>query len=144
MKRTVSAAAALLAGSAGAVGLAGTAVAETPALPSELPTDGSTAQAAHHTATTLHSAEKVVGDVVSAPGASARSGDDVPAVPAGLPGHDQPVPGIADAHSVDETSGVLPEDLRRRDGASAPSTGGDLLGDSPLGGLLGGLPISGR
>ncbi|MCI2421927.1 hypothetical protein MOQ72_31280 [Saccharopolyspora sp. K220] len=65
MKRTLTAAAAVLASSAGAVGFAATAnAAETPQLPAELPTDNNLAQTAYHFAGTLHSAKQTVGDVV--------------------------------------------------------------------------------
>ena len=81
MKRTLTAAATLLAGSAGVVGFAGTAAAaDTPQLPAELPVDNSVAQTAYHAVGTMHSATKVVGDVVPAPdeltGSSARAADD--------------------------------------------------------------------
>lgn len=80
MKRTLTAAATLLAGSAGVVGFAGTAAAaDTPQLPAELPVDNSVAQTAYHAAGTMHSATQVVGDVVPAPdkltGSSARAAD---------------------------------------------------------------------
>ncbi|SDY12802.1 hypothetical protein SAMN05216215_102084 [Saccharopolyspora shandongensis] len=65
MKRTLTAAAAVLVGGAGAVGFAATAnAAETPQLPAELPTDNNLAQTAYHFAGTLQSAQQTVGDVV--------------------------------------------------------------------------------
>ncbi|MEV0082097.1 hypothetical protein [Saccharopolyspora sp. NPDC050642] len=65
MKRTLTAAAAVLVGGAGAVGFAATAnAAETPQLPAELPTDNNLAQTAYHFGGTLHSAQQTVGDVV--------------------------------------------------------------------------------
>ncbi|MGP4021499.1 hypothetical protein [Saccharopolyspora sp. 5N708] len=65
MKRTLTAAAAVLASGAGAVGFAATANAvESPQLPAELPTDNNLAQTAYHFAGTLHSAKQTVGDVV--------------------------------------------------------------------------------
>ncbi|WP_207954317.1 hypothetical protein [Saccharopolyspora elongata] len=65
MKRTLTAAAAVLVSGAGAVGFAATAnAAETPQLPAELPTDNNLAQTAYHFGGTLHSAQQTVGDVV--------------------------------------------------------------------------------
>src|SRR5262249_45541660 len=65
MKRTFTAAAAVLASSAGAVGLAATVHAvETPQLPAELPTDNNLAQTTYHFAGAVHSARLAVGDVV--------------------------------------------------------------------------------
>lgn len=66
MRRTLTAAA-VLAGSAGALGFAGTATAAgAPEFPAELPVDNGVANTAFHAAGTLHSATRVVGDVVSA------------------------------------------------------------------------------
>jgi hypothetical protein len=65
MKRTLTAAAAVLASGAGAIGFAAAAnAAETPQLPAELPTDNNLAQTAYHFGGTLHSANQAVGDVV--------------------------------------------------------------------------------
>lgn len=79
MKRTLTAAAAVLVGGAGAVGFASAAnAAETPQLPAELPTDNNLAQTAFHAAGTLHSAQQTVGDVVPlGKQLSGRSGDQV-------------------------------------------------------------------
>ncbi|MER7082911.1 hypothetical protein SAMN02982929_06854 [Saccharopolyspora kobensis] len=78
MKRTLTAAAAVLVSGAGAVGFAGAANAETPQLPAELPTDNNLAQTAFHAAGTLHSAQQTVGDVVPlGKQLSGRSGDQV-------------------------------------------------------------------
>ncbi|WP_010308072.1 hypothetical protein [Saccharopolyspora spinosa] len=65
MKRTLTAAAAVLVGGAGAVGFAAAAnAAEIPQLPAELPTDSNLAQTTYHVAGTLASAQQAVGDVV--------------------------------------------------------------------------------
>lgn len=65
MKRTLTAAAAVLVSGAGAVGFAATAnAAEPPQPPAELPTDNNLAQTTYHVAGTLASAQQTVGDVV--------------------------------------------------------------------------------
>lgn len=65
MKRTLTAAATVLVGSAGVVGMTGTANAvATPEPPANLPVDNNVAQTAYHAASGLHSATDVVGDVV--------------------------------------------------------------------------------
>ncbi|GAA0510457.1 hypothetical protein GCM10011581_00370 [Saccharopolyspora subtropica] len=99
MKRTFTAAAAVLASSAGAVGLAATAnAADTPQLPAELPTDNNLAQTTYHVAGTVHSAKRTVGDVVP-----------------------------------------VEEHLTGRTAPGGPLDGlGDILGGSPLRGVLGG------
>ncbi len=64
MKRTLTAAATVLVGSAGVVGMTGTANAvATPEPPANLPVDNNVAQTAYHAASGLHSATNVVGDV---------------------------------------------------------------------------------
>lgn len=80
MKRTLTAAAVLV-GSAGALGFAGTAnAAEARAFPAELPVDNNNvADAAYHLAGTVDSATRVVGDVVPAEKAiTTRAGDESP------------------------------------------------------------------
>ncbi len=65
MKRTLTAAAAVVAGSAGVVGFAGTAAAVAgPEFPAQLPVDNNVAKTAFHATGTVHSATKTVGDVV--------------------------------------------------------------------------------
>ncbi|MGW1678444.1 hypothetical protein [Saccharopolyspora sp. NPDC002376] len=97
MKRTLTAAAAVLVGGAGAVGFAGAANAEpvpmpapAPApgqLPAELPTDNNLAQTAFHAAGTLHSAQQTIGDVVPLDRQLAgRSGDPLGDLASGLLG----------------------------------------------------------
>ncbi|MDA3624802.1 hypothetical protein OU415_05080 [Saccharopolyspora sp. WRP15-2] len=94
MKRTLTAAAAVLVGGAGAVGFAGAANAEPvpmpPApgqLPAELPTDNNLAQTAFHAAGTLHSAQQTVGDVIPLDKQlTGRSGDPVGDLTGGLLG----------------------------------------------------------
>ncbi|WP_187351988.1 hypothetical protein [Allosaccharopolyspora coralli] len=77
MKRTLTAAATVLVGSAGVVGMTGTANAvATPEPPANLPVDNNVAQTAYHAASGLHSATDVVGDVV-------EMGDPVQTQPAG-------------------------------------------------------------
>ncbi len=121
MKRTLTAAATLVAGGAGVVGFAGTAAADTPQLPAELPVDNNVAQTAYHTAATMDSATKVVGDVVPAPekltGQSARSADG--GGPLGLLGLDKLV----------KNSPL--GDVTGKSAAPAASDGGG----APLGGL---------
>ncbi|MEV4733590.1 hypothetical protein AB0J78_26405, partial [Saccharopolyspora sp. NPDC049426] len=87
MKRTFTAAAAVLVGGAGAVGFAATATAaETPQLPASLPTDNGAANTAFHAAGTLASAQKTVGDVVPLEEhLTGRSGDPVSQVVGGTP-----------------------------------------------------------
>ena len=68
MKRTLTAAATVLAGGAGVVGFAGTATAaEIPEFPAELPVDNNVAHTAYHFAGTLSHGAKAVGDVVATP-----------------------------------------------------------------------------
>ncbi|MER7010601.1 hypothetical protein ABT324_04125 [Saccharopolyspora sp. NPDC000359] len=88
MKRTLTAAAAVLVGGAGAVGMATTAnAAETPQLPATLPTDNNLAQTAYHAAGTLHSAQQTVGDVVPLERQlSGRSADPVGDLAGGVTG----------------------------------------------------------
>ncbi|MBF6511002.1 hypothetical protein [Saccharopolyspora hirsuta] len=116
MKRTLTAAAAVLVSGAGAVGLATTAnAAETPQLPAELPTDNGLAQTAYHTAATLHSAQKTVGDVVPLEEQlTGRSADPVGDLAGGL------------------TGGLPTGDLL---GAVTGAAGGKSLDPSALGGL---------
>lgn len=142
MKRTLTAAAALLAGSAGAIGFAGTAsAADSPELPAELPTDNNVAQTTYHTAATLKSAKQVVGDVVPAPNAAtSRSGDGAPGVPS-VAESGESVGDLLNAPPVDKAGDAVREGVSGRDGSSGQSTGGLLGGGSPLGGLLSGLPI---
>ncbi|MGW5645883.1 hypothetical protein ACWEV3_39605 [Saccharopolyspora sp. NPDC003752] len=86
MKRTLTAAAAVLVSGAGAVGFAATAnAAETPQLPAELPTDNNLAQTAYHFGGTLHSAQQTVGDVVPVEEhlAGRSGGDPLGSTPAG-------------------------------------------------------------
>ncbi|WP_114454293.1 hypothetical protein [Halopolyspora algeriensis] len=65
MKRTLTAAATVLASGAGAVGFAGTAAAaESPELPTQLPVDNGVAQTAYHAAGAVHSVTTTVGEVV--------------------------------------------------------------------------------
>ncbi|GAA2791345.1 hypothetical protein [Saccharopolyspora taberi] len=97
MKRTLTAAAAVLAGGAGAVGFAGTATAaEIPELPRELPVDNSVADTAYHLAGTVHSGVRTVGEVLPEP---APAPAPVPA-----PAPTQP---RADASALVETAGDL-------------------------------------
>ncbi|GAA4611799.1 hypothetical protein [Saccharopolyspora hordei] len=79
MKRTLTAAAAVLVGGAGAAGFAATAnAAETPQLPTDVPADSALAQAAYHAAGALESAKRTVGDVVPLEEhLTGRSGDRV-------------------------------------------------------------------
>ncbi|GAB3554774.1 hypothetical protein J2S53_003575 [Actinopolyspora lacussalsi] len=71
MKRTLTTVTALVAGSVGAIGFAGTAAADGPELPAELPVDNNVAQTTYHTAATLHSAQQAIGDVVPSQGTPA-------------------------------------------------------------------------
>ncbi|GAA4836822.1 hypothetical protein [Saccharopolyspora rosea] len=75
MKRTLTAAAAVLAGGAGAVGFAGSATAApTPDIPNDLPIDSNLGKTVFHTAATVASAKQTVGDVVPLDPQGARSG----------------------------------------------------------------------
>ncbi|MDR7301701.1 hypothetical protein [Haloactinomyces albus] len=127
MKRTLTAAATLLASSAGAVGFAGTAAAaEAPELPDQLPVDNGVAQTAYHAVGTVHSATTTVGEVVpmQEQSTAARSGD----LPGGLSGDENggPLGGL--------TGGGSP--LGGLTGGGSP-LGGLTGGGSPLGGLIG-------
>ncbi|MEV0697429.1 hypothetical protein AB0I53_05860 [Saccharopolyspora sp. NPDC050389] len=108
MKRTLTAAAAVLVGGAGAVGFAATAnAAETPQLPAELPTDNNLAQTAYHFAGTLHSAQQTVGDVVPAEEhLTGRSGggDPLGGVTGALGG--SPLGGVTGGKSLDPSSAL--------------------------------------
>lgn len=142
MKRTLTAAATLVAGSAGAIGFAGTAsAADSPELPAELPVDNGVANTAYHGAATLHSAQSVVGDVVPAnEEITGRSGGTA------LPTDGAPVdvsPGtnaagnLLDKAPVDK---VGSEVLGSATGRSASPDGGDGSGGGPLSGVTGALP----
>ncbi|SDP95367.1 hypothetical protein SAMN04487905_11762 [Actinopolyspora xinjiangensis] len=79
MKRTLTTVSALVAGSVGVLGFAGTAAAaDGPELPAELPMDNNVAKATYHTAATLHSAQQVVGDVVPSKGKLTGRAADTP------------------------------------------------------------------
>jgi hypothetical protein len=113
MKRTFTAAAAVLAGGAGAVGFAATAnAAETTQLPAELPTDNNLAQTAYHFAGTMHSAKETVGDVVpleqQLSGRTAPGGDPLGGVTGLLEGTPASslLGGVAGGKSLDPGSAV--------------------------------------
>ncbi|SFS57218.1 hypothetical protein [Saccharopolyspora flava] len=153
MKRTFTAAAAVLVGGAGAVGFAATATAaETPQLPASLPTDNGVANTVFHAAGTLASAQKTVGDVVPLDQQlTGRSGDPVSQVVGGTPaaGLIKPVvDAVQDAstghtHNLDPASAL--DELPLPAGSTLPAgksglPGLDALG--PVSDVAGGLPVA--
>ncbi|MEB3369407.1 hypothetical protein [Saccharopolyspora mangrovi] len=152
MKRTFTAAAAVLVGGAGAVGFATTATAaETPQLPASLPTDNGVANTVFHAAGTVASAQKTVGDVVPLEKhLTGRSGDPVSQVVSGTPaaGLVKPVvDAVQDAstghtHSLDPASAI--DEAPLPSGSTLPAgksglPGLDALG--PVSDVVGGLPV---
>ncbi len=158
MKRTLTAAA-LLASSAGAMALSGTAnAATTPELPVNLPnTDNSLADTTYHGAATLASARKVVGDVVPAeevtdpapaPASAANGGraggsaNVLPGIPGGTPQHELPKPPVGDpvqALTGSSLSDTLKSDAPARTDAPAGRSATDGL-TRPVSDPLGALP----
>lgn len=157
MKRTLTAAA-LLASSAGAMALSGTAnAATTPELPVNLPnTDNSLANTTYHGAATLASARKVVGDVVPAEevtdpapalapaangGRAGGSANVLPGMPAGTPQHELPKPPVPDpvqALTGSSLSDTLKSDAPARNTPAGRSSATDGL-TQPVSGPLGAL-----
>ncbi|TDD06222.1 hypothetical protein E1181_13265 [Saccharopolyspora terrae] len=153
MKRTFTAAAAVLVGGAGAVGFAATATAaETPQLPASLPTDNGVANTAFHAAGTLASAQKTVGDVVPLEEhLTGRSGDPVSQVVGGTPaaGLLKPVVETVQNASTGHTHNLNPasalDEAPLPVGSTLPAgksglPGLDALG--PVSDVLGGLPVA--
>ncbi|GAB3679473.1 hypothetical protein [Saccharopolyspora tripterygii] len=153
MKRTFTAAAAVLAGGAGAVGFAATATAaETPQLPASLPTDNGVANTAFHAAGTLASAQKTVGDVIPLDEhLTGRSGDPVSQVVGGTPAAGLVKP-VVDAvqnastghtHSLDPASAL--DEVPMPVGSTLPAGKSGLPGLDALGpvtDVAGGLPVA--
>ncbi|RRO17245.1 hypothetical protein EIL87_10580 [Saccharopolyspora rhizosphaerae] len=154
MKRTFTAAAAVLAGGAGAVGFATTATAaESPQLPASLPTDNGVANTVFHAAGTVASAQKTVGDVVPLEQQlTGRSGDPVSQVVSGTPvaGVAQPVvdavqnASTGHTHSLDPASAL--DEAPLPVGSTLPAEksglpGLDALG--PVADVASGLPVLG-
>ena len=149
MKRTLTAAAALVASSAGAVGFAGTATAaETTGLPADLPVDNGVGNTAVHLAGATQSATKTVGDVVPSDAVSAQPmgrtgisplGDAGPV--GGVLGGGDPVGGVLGGGNPVSglTGGGDPVG-----GLAGGPVGGVVGGGGPVGGVLGGgSPVSG-
>ncbi|MBQ0928052.1 hypothetical protein [Saccharopolyspora endophytica] len=152
MKRTFTAAAAVLVGGAGAVGFAATATAaETPQLPASLPTDNGVANTAFHAAGTLASAQKTVGDVVPLEEhLTGRSGDPVSQVVGGTPaaGLLKPVVEAVQNASTGHTHNLNPasalDEAPLPVGSTLPAGKSGLPGldaVGPVSDVLGGLPV---
>ncbi|WP_406693011.1 hypothetical protein REH65_15945 [Saccharopolyspora sp. ID03-671] len=153
MKRTFTAAAAVLVGGAGAVSFAATATAaESPQLPASLPTDNGVANTAFHAAGTLASAQKTVGDVVPLDQQlTGRSGDPVSQVVSGTPAGTLLKPvvdAVQDAstghtHSLDPASAL--DEVPLPTGSTLPAGKSGLPGLDALGpvtDVTGGLPVA--
>lgn len=135
MKRTLTTAAAMLVGGAGAAGFAAPAgAAEAPELPAELPTDNNSAQTAYHAAATLESAKRNVGDVVPLEEQlTGRSGAQDPLTP---------VTDLVGSTPVGQSAGDALDGAPEQSGArSGESTGEALAGG--IGGALDGTEIQG-
>ncbi|TDC89078.1 hypothetical protein E1161_22190 [Saccharopolyspora aridisoli] len=157
MKRTFTAAAAVLVGGAGAVGFAATATAaESPQLPASLPTNNGVANTAFHAAGTLASVQKTVGDVVPLEEQlTGRSGDPVSQVVGGTPaaGLLKPVVQAAQNASTGHTHNLNPasalDEVPLPVGSTLPAgksglpglPGLDALG--PVSDVVSGLPVAG-
>lgn len=144
MKRTLTTAAAMLVGGAGAAGFAAPAgAAGAPELPAELPTDNNSAQTAYHAAATLESAKRSVGDVVPLDEQlTGRSDAQDPLAPitdlvAGTP-VGQLAGGAKSEQPLDQLTAPVGEALQ---GAAEQSgaRSGDSTGDALAGGLSGAL-----
>ncbi|MBE9374151.1 hypothetical protein IQ251_06780 [Saccharopolyspora sp. HNM0983] len=134
MKRTLTTAAAMLVGGAGAAGFAAPAgAAGAPELPAELPTDNNAAQTAYHAAGTLESAKRSVGEVVPLEQLAGRSGGQDPAADL-LSGSGQPLDALEPVGEVLQGAG--------QSGARSGDPTGDLLAGG-LGGALDGTQLDG-
>ncbi|CAL99735.1 hypothetical protein A8924_0783 [Saccharopolyspora erythraea NRRL 2338] len=162
MKRSLSAAAAVLAGGAGVAGLAGAATAaEMPEFGIDMPVQGKdTVLATSNFTGALQSAHKMVGDVVPASPTASRSDTPHPLGPAGELNSTDPVGGVLNplvgqvatpktASPFDIVGGVLPHGqqlpVNMPAGRTSPNPVNGVIdplmgegGGSPLGGPVGG------
>lgn len=149
MKRTLTTAAAMLVGGAGAAGFAAPAgAAGAPELPAELPTNDNSAQTAYHAAATLESAKRSVGDVVPLDEQlTGRSGQDPLAPVTDLVGGTpvgQLAGGAKSAQPMDalEPVGEALQGATEQSGARSGGSTGDALAGG-LSGALDGTEIQG-
>lgn len=165
MKRTLAAAAAVMASSAGAVGFAGTAFAVDPASsPTDLAGDNNVAEAAFHATGTMHAAQRVVGDVVpvketlsgkadvpaeAAPTQPGQPGQPATPAPNGLakPIDDLSTTALGEGNAVQETMRPMNSVLSGRpqlDGAPVSGVVDGALNSQGIGpGKPGGSPLQG-